>query len=145
MSKSDTGSGLELEEGWKILHEENGVYFLGNPETKEARFHIDPEKFDIKVDENKTVKLFANDKLLYMIPGNDGQIIYRVLNCMPSPEGIDYFMIKSIIDDTKTFMYLDDGRMFEVDKIVKCTGDDTCEHCKECDVCSALHCKGHES
>lgn len=129
---------------------------LIHPETGENAYKIElnlhDNAFTIFTKPNGIICLTKNDtQKKYFIIENQ---LYELLSeADGSVDNKGYMFIKTPVIGTftmrnETFMLVeseDDYQLYMVDKIVECTGDDTCEHCDKCNTCAALHCKRHKS
>jgi hypothetical protein len=114
--------------------------------TNQARVHLDQDAFEPPVKEGDFIWLTrkSNGSKLLIHENNIMEVIQTMEETVDAKfaTGHPVILLKSVLNDDM-FMFTN-GNLYNVERVFECTGDNTCEHCKECPECASMHCDGHE-
>lgn len=121
---------------FQILYE-----LLPNEQSTKIKVQYDPLSFTLEkqVGEVTHLKRNKDGKKFYMC----NNLLYSWISTSGgSDDGTVYHFVYDILNSNICMLHENGSGslVYQIKNIVECTGDDTCEHCSECTICSALHC-----
>lgn len=134
-----------LKPGEVIISQGDGWFLILSEENESIRFHIDIDAFNAEKMDNYVWLTRKSDQQKFYFSRD---MVLEVVRNIPIAEDAlfadvgnpgEYLVLKSLINGDMFIFHK--GNLYAIEKMVKCTGDNTCEHCQNCPECNSLHCK----